>query len=202
MTTGTFDHEMANRETAASGPAGTQSAGIAPAGAEPALFDPAPAMARLDIDSPVGRLRLVRSASGLSGVWFLEVGRGTPPAESLRDDPGDALLSEARRQLDDYWGGRRQRFDLPLAPVGTPFQRRVWQALLGIDHGHTSTYGAIAGGIGAPRAVRAVGAAIGRNPIAIVIPCHRVLGGDGSLTGFAGGLDRKVQLLRGEGAWI
>lgn len=168
-----------------------------------ALLPSAPATARRDIDSPVGRLRLVRSAAGLSSVWFLDGGRGEPPASPVPVDARDALLELVARQLSEYWAGQRRAFDgLPLAPDGTAFQRQVWQALLMIDHGRTSTYGAIADVIGLPRAVRAVGAAIGRNPIAIVIPCHRVIGRDGSLTGFAGGLDNKVELLRREGSWI
>jgi methylated-DNA-[protein]-cysteine S-methyltransferase len=105
------------------------------------------------------------------------------------------VLAAARTQLAEYFDGRRSDFDLPLAPRGTPFQQAVWQALLAVPFGATSTYGAIAAAIRRPKAVRAVGAAVGANPIGIVVPCHRVVGADGSLTGYAGGLDRKARLL-------
>ena len=106
------------------------------------------------------------------------------------------------RQLDEYFAGRRQRFELPLAPQGTAFQQAVWQALLQIPFGQTRCYSALAAEIERPKAVRAVGAANGANPIAIIIPCHRVIGSDGSLTGYAGGLPRKALLLKLEGAQL
>ncbi|MFO1076322.1 MAG: methylated-DNA--[protein]-cysteine S-methyltransferase [Planctomycetota bacterium] len=107
----------------------------------------------------------------------------------------DGAASPARRQLAEYFAGARTRFDLELAPAGTPFQQRVWRALCAIPFGSTCSYGHIAARIGKPTASRAVGAANGRNPIAIVVPCHRVVGGDGTLTGYAGGLDKKRWLL-------
>ncbi len=168
----------------------------------PLLTPAAPFSARLDVDSPVGTLRLVRSPAGLGIVGFLGVEWPEPPHEDLPVARGDELLDRTRRQLDEYWAGERQDFDLPLAPVGTPFQRRVWEALLRIGFGRTSSYGVVAEALAAPTASRAVGAAVGRNPLAIIVPCHRVLGRDGSLTGFAGGLDRKITLLRLEGSWI
>ena len=109
------------------------------------------------------------------------------------------MLGRARDEIGEYFDGRRKRFDLPLELVGTPFQCQVWQALLEIPFGQTATYGAIARRCGRPRAVRAVGAAVGRNPVSIIVPCHRVLGSDGSLTGYAGGLPRKRALLSLEG---
>ena len=110
------------------------------------------------------------------------------------------MLRQAVSQLAEYFAGHRTRFDLPLdLQGGTAFQRAVWTALLGIPAGQTVSYGAISQRIGKPAAVRAVGAAVGRNPVSVVVPCHRVLGGDGALTGYAGGLDRKTALLRLEG---
>ncbi|MCY1435576.1 Methylated-DNA--protein-cysteine methyltransferase [compost metagenome] len=111
-------------------------------------------------------------------------------------------LDEVVRQLDEYFAGKRQTFDLPLAPRGTQFQREVWQALLEIPFGRTTCYAELAERIGRPKAMRAVGAANGANPIAVIIPCHRVIGRDGSLTGYGGGLERKELLLRLEGAWL
>lgn len=109
------------------------------------------------------------------------------------------MLAAAAQQLHDYFSGQRKSFDLPLQPAwGTPFQRAVWQALQRIPYAHTSTYGDIARDIGNPKAVRAVGAAIGQNPHTIVVPCHRVVGANGSLTGFAGGIERKQHLLAHE----
>jgi methylated-DNA-[protein]-cysteine S-methyltransferase len=107
----------------------------------------------------------------------------------------DTVLTKAARQLDAYFGGRLKIFDLPLAAAGTSFQRRVWDALCDIPFGETRSYGQLAKAIGKPSAMRAVGAANGSNPIAIVVPCHRVIGADGSLTGFGGGLERKKFLL-------
>ena len=110
------------------------------------------------------------------------------------------MLREAISQLQAYFSGRRADFHLPLdLDSGTPFQQNVWRALLALGHGQTTSYGELSARIGKPSAVRAVGSAIGRNPLSIVVPCHRVLGADGSLTGYAGGLERKVALLRLEG---
>ncbi len=155
--------------------------------------------AQSTLATPLGPMRLARTEAGLAGAWF-EDQKGYPGkiTAPLRDD--DPLLGAAASQLGEYFAGRRSRFELPLDLHGTEFQRAVWQALLEIDCGATSSYGAIARGLGSPRAVRAVGAAVGRNPVSIIVPCHRVLGGDGSLTGYAGGLERKRALLRLEGA--
>jgi methylated-DNA-[protein]-cysteine S-methyltransferase len=151
------------------------------------------------IGTPLGRITLARTRDGLAGVWF-EGQRHAPAQLDCPTQPDDPLLREAARQLADYWAGRRRHFELPLDAQGTPFQRGVWSALLSIGAGQTTTYGAVARAVGAPRAVRAVGAAIGRNPLSIVVPCHRVIGSDGSLTGYAGGLPRKTALLRLETA--
>ena len=111
------------------------------------------------------------------------------------------MLRQAAAQLADYFAGRRDSFDLPLdLSHGTAFQQSVWQALRAIPAGQTTSYGALSAGVGKPAAVRAVGAAVGRNPISVIVPCHRVLGADGSLTGYAGGLERKTALLELEGA--
>jgi methylated-DNA-[protein]-cysteine S-methyltransferase len=116
-----------------------------------------------------------------------------PPAGALHKS--DTVLTATARQLAAYFAGRLRRFDLPLAPAGTPFQQRVWSALSGIPFGETRSYGQLAEAIGKASAMRAVGAANGRNPISIVVPCHRVIGADGSLTGFGGGIERKRFLL-------
>ncbi len=140
--------------------------------------------------SPVGDLLVVADAGALVKLHFLP---WTPPDEPPA--PDDPLLAEAARQLGEYFAGERHDFDLPVAPPGTPFQRRVWEELRRIPYGTTTTYGAIADAVGSPSAVRAVGAANGRNPVGIVVPCHRVVGSDGRLRGFGGGVERKEQLL-------
>jgi methylated-DNA-[protein]-cysteine S-methyltransferase len=145
--------------------------------------------------SPFGRLELVEAAGALVAVHF-----DAADGSAEHDPGGSALLAEAQRQLSDYFAGTRRVFDLPLRPAGTDFQRRVWQVLASVPWGTTTTYGAIAARLGLPPgASRAVGAANGANPIAIVLPCHRVIGSDGRLTGYAGGLERKARLLRLEG---
>jgi methylated-DNA-[protein]-cysteine S-methyltransferase len=156
--------------------------------------------------SPVGPLTLTSDGASLIAVEFDRRKEFDPKAKTRGTRNGsaspDAVLDSARRQLDAYFAGRLKSFDLPLAPCGADFQRRVWKALTRIPYGQTTSYGAIAKEIGAPSAARAVGAANGANPICIIIPCHRVIGADGSLTGFGGGLDRKRFLLaleRGEG---
>lgn len=141
-------------------------------------------------NSPVGPLTLVSDGGSLVGLHFEGWG---PPAGALHKP--DTVLATTARQLDAYFAGRLRTFDLPLAPVGTPFQNRVWSALRAIPFGETRNYGQLAKAIGKPTAMRAVGAANGRNPIAIVVPCHRVIGADGSLTGFGGGIERKKFLL-------
>ncbi|MDP5293181.1 methylated-DNA--[protein]-cysteine S-methyltransferase [Oceanimonas sp. CHS3-5] len=143
------------------------------------------------ISSPCGPLRIDASPEAITGIHFLN-------EDTLALSPTSPLLMNACAQLDAYFSGRLQRFTLPLAPQGTPFQQQVWRALQHIPWGEHRSYGDIAGAIGNPRAMRAVGAANGRNPIAIVIPCHRVIGANGSLTGYAGGLERKRWLLAHE----
>ena len=145
------------------------------------------------MDSPIGRLLLAGDEGGLRLISF-------PTGSRTRDvEPGwmenDAPFVEAKRQLAAYFAGELTEFDLPLAPEGTPFQLSVWQALRRIPYGKTVSYGAIAESIGRPSASRAVGAANGANPLPIVVPCHRVIGSTGKLTGFGGGLDTKAALL-------
>ncbi len=139
--------------------------------------------------TPVGDLLLTASEDALTGLWF-----GVQPVPGSRDD-STPVLAAARDQLGEYFAGERTSFDLPLAPSGTDFQLRVWEQLRLIPYGTTVSYGELARRLGAPSASRAVGAANGRNPIAIVVPCHRVIGADGSLTGFGGGMDAKRVLL-------
>ena len=149
--------------------------------------------------SPLGGILLAASRRGLAGLWF-EGQRYHPAPDRWRLDDGHPVLVRARAQLDDYFSGRRTTFDLPLdLQGGTPFQQSVWRALLAIPHGATTSYGSLSRGIGAPAASRAVGAAVGRNPVSIVVPCHRVLGTGGALTGYAGGVERKSALLKLEG---
>lgn len=147
-----------------------------------------------DVDSPVGRLRLVASGDVLVNVRF-EHGRDAVRGAEGLHNASSPLLERTRRQIDEYFAGTRREFDLPLDARGTEFQRRVWERLLHIPYGETTTYGALARELGDPGASRAVGLANGSNPIPIVIPCHRVIGADGSLTGFGGGLPIKAALL-------
>jgi methylated-DNA-[protein]-cysteine S-methyltransferase len=144
-------------------------------------------------DSPVGRLLIAADASGLRYVLF-QAGRS--PAEPLPGWREDATrLADTIRQLREYFRGERREFELPLAPEGTPFQQRVWRELLAIPYGETISYGELARRVGSPRGSRAVGLANGANPISIVIPCHRVVGSAGQLTGYGGGLRNKQWLL-------
>lgn len=145
----------------------------------------------------LGPVVLAASARGLCGLWF-EGQRHQPDASGWgRDDQQHPLLREAAMQVQAYLAGQATGFDLPLdLSSGTPFQQAVWQALQAIAHGHTQTYAEVARRVGRPAATRAVGAAIGRNPISLVVPCHRVLGSSGGLVGYAGGLSRKLELLR------
>jgi methylated-DNA-[protein]-cysteine S-methyltransferase len=150
------------------------------------------------LDSPIGELTLVSDGEALTGLYMTEQ-RHRPelPTAPAGDDP---VLAETRRQLAEYFSGARREFDLPLRPAGTQFQQTVWAALREIPYGETAGYGELAARIGRPGAARAVGLANGRNPIAIVVPCHRVIGSGGSLTGYGGGLERKRYLLSLEGA--
>jgi methylated-DNA-[protein]-cysteine S-methyltransferase len=157
--------------------------------------------------SPVGPLLLSADETGLTGVWFEQSRHGRPEvggagwiAAAECAGPACELLAEARAQLDAYFAGGRTAFDLPLAPRGTPFQLRVWAALRELRYGETISYAELARLVGDPRAVRAVGGANGRNPLPVIVPCHRVVGTDGSLTGFGGGVERKRWLLAHEGA--
>jgi methylated-DNA-[protein]-cysteine S-methyltransferase len=151
------------------------------------------------LDSPLGPLLLAASAWGLAGVWFQDQ-RHRPleaTVASWAEDPRHPVLQAAAAQLQHYFRGDAPSFDLPLdLSAGTPFQQAVWHTLRAIPAARTHSYTEIAQRIGRPAAVRAVGTAIGRNPLSIVVPCHRVLGASGALTGYAGGLDRKAALLR------
>ena len=150
-------------------------------------------------DSPLGPVVLAASDAGLAGLWFIGQ-RHQPEIRQWPERPQDTILQDACAQLSAYLAGRRQAFDLPLdLRSGTAFQQAVWRALLAIPCGTTLSYGALSAAIAKPAAVRAVAAAIGRNPLSIVVPCHRVLGAGGALTGYAGGLERKAALLRLEG---
>jgi methylated-DNA-[protein]-cysteine S-methyltransferase len=144
------------------------------------------------LDSPVGRLLLARDAAGLRLIHFQNGRPERPPRDwASRDDAFDDVAA----QLSEYFAGERRAFDLPLAPEGTPFQQRVWTALLDIPYGETISYGELASRIGRRSASRAVGLANGSNPLPIVIPCHRVIGSNGKLTGYGGGLPLKERLL-------
>lgn len=148
------------------------------------------------IDSPVGKLRLVAEDGFLTELRF----GGEPVA--VPEACGDAeVLEDAERQLAEYFRGERRAFDLPLRLKGTPFQLKDWEALKGIPYGETATYGEIARRIGQPKACRAVGMANNKNPISIIVPCHRVIGSGGKLTGYGGGLEAKRMLLELERKW-
>jgi len=152
------------------------------------------------MQSPVGRLTLVASDSGLAAILWENDNPRRVPVNLVAEDPDHPVLIETEKQLREYFAGQRQVFSVPLDFGGTEFQNQVWQALLSIPFGETRTYTEIARRVGKPAAVRAVGAANGRNPISIIAPCHRVLGSTGNLTGFAGGLQAKAHLLALEGA--
>ena len=162
---------------------------------------PSSAWATATHDSPLGTLLLAATAHGLAGLWFEGQRPGPTNFAQWRSEPAHPVLTQARRQLDAYFARTQTVFELPLdLSAATAFQARVWQALQAIPAGFTQSYSALAARIGAPQAVRAVGAAVGRNPLSIVVPCHRVIGASGALTGYAGGLARKTTLLRLEGA--
>ncbi len=162
-------------------------------------FDPHTVQSRFQ--SPLGPITLAVSPLGLCGLWFDGQQHG-PDASAWPAAPdGHALLAQAKDQLRAYFAGDTQPWSVPLdLRGGTPFQQDVWRSLLTIPRGQTTSYGALSERIGHPAAVRALGAAVGRNPVSIVVPCHRVLGKNGALTGYAGGLDRKAALLKLEGA--
>ncbi len=148
--------------------------------------------------SPIGALKLVASKNGLAAVLWPNDRPGRVPAlntPAMTEENHNAILLETERQLNEYFAGQRKAFSLPLDPVGTEFQKSVWNALLTIPFGETRSYGEIARQLGNEKAMRAVGAANGKNPISIIAPCHRVIGANGALTGFAGGLEAKAILL-------
>ncbi|OIN93706.1 MAG: cysteine methyltransferase [Comamonadaceae bacterium CG1_02_60_18] len=150
--------------------------------------------------SPLGPITLAAAGEKLVGVWF-EAQAHRPDLSGCAKASGHAVLERAARQLAEYFAGQRRQFELPLdLSSGTAFQQKVWQALLAIPHGQTCSYKTLSSTIGQPAAVRAVGGAVGRNPLSIIVPCHRVVGAGGSLTGYAGGLQRKAALLQLEGA--
>ncbi|GAB4477454.1 MAG: methylated-DNA--[protein]-cysteine S-methyltransferase [Burkholderiaceae bacterium] len=151
------------------------------------------------LDSPLGALTLASDGKHLTEVRFPRRDGRPAVGRAWRRDDAAPVLARAREQFAEYFEGRRTRFALPLRPTGTRFQQTVWRALLKVPFGRTSTYGALAAAIGRPTAARAVGVAVGANPLAVVIPCHRIIGADGTLTGYAGGLARKVKLLALEG---
>jgi methylated-DNA-[protein]-cysteine S-methyltransferase len=160
-------------------------------------FDPS--LVYTESSSPLGAIWLAATDTGLAGMWFVGQRHAPDPWDWTRVDNSQQhpVLNTANHQLQAYFAGHLRRFDLPLdLRGGTPFQQSVWQALLRIPVGETTSYGEISRRIAKPLAIRAVGTAIGRNPISIIVPCHRVLGAGGALTGYAGGLDRKVALLQ------
>jgi methylated-DNA-[protein]-cysteine S-methyltransferase len=148
------------------------------------------------VDSPLGALTLVESDGALTGL-YMDAQRHLP-AVAQHGNRDDAILPAVREQLAAYWAGNLQEFTVPVRLTGTPFRRAVWQALLAIPYGQTWSYGKLAAHLGQPGASRAVGLANGRNPVSIVVPCHRVVGSSGRLTGYGGGLDRKHWLLEHE----
>lgn len=146
-------------------------------------------------DTPLGSMVLAGCSSGLIGAWLVGQAHfgGIPP--DWLEDPHASLLRDAATQFDEWFAGTRRQFDLPLAPVGTAFQHAVWREIARVGFGETCAYGEIATALGKPGAARAVGAATGRNPLTIIVPCHRLVGSHGALTGYAGGLARKRALL-------
>ena len=156
-----------------------------------------------EFSSAQGNVYLAATTRGLAGMWFTDQ-RHLPDVsawEQVDNASQQRVLKETQRQLQAYFAGQLRQFDVPLdLSAGTAFQQSVWQALLAIPFGKTTSYGALSSSIGKPLAVRAVGTAIGRNPIGVIVPCHRVIGADGSLTGYAGGLHRKEAFLKLEGA--
>jgi len=146
------------------------------------------------LDTPLGTLQIEATERGLCGIWF--------PSRSINQGPTSGknrVISLAKQELNAYFAGDLTTFSVPLDWQGTRFQESVWQALLAIPYGKTMTYGDVARAIGRPRSSRPVGGAVGKNPLPIIVPCHRVIGSDGSLTGFTGGLDIKIRLLELEG---
>ena len=151
------------------------------------------------VESPIGNLKLVASDQGLVAILWKQDNPRRVRLDGLVENAEKPILKQTEAELREYFSGKRTEFTVPLDMSGTPFRKQVWEALLGIPYGETRTYGELANQLGNPRATRAVGAANGRNPVAIIAPCHRVIGFSGKLTGFAGGLDVKAHLLSLEG---
>lgn len=152
-------------------------------------------VAQARLDTPLGPVTVAATEQGLAGLWFDGQAHHPGPLDAP-EDPRHRHIAQARDELTRYWGGRLpEGFSVPLDPAGTPFQQAVWKVLKTIPAGKTLSYGEVADAVGSPKAVRAAGAAIGRNPVSIIVPCHRVLGRHGALTGYAGGLPRKQALL-------
>jgi methylated-DNA-[protein]-cysteine S-methyltransferase len=149
--------------------------------------------------TPLGAVLATAEGGFVTSVNFIAAKYAPPLGKDWEEDPHSSPLKNCAEQLADYFAGTRQRFDLPVAPRGTPFQERVWREIGRVPFGQTLTYSELASRAGAPGSARAAGAATGRNPISIVVPCHRIVGTDGSLTGYAGGLERKRKLLEIEG---
>lgn len=148
-----------------------------------------------EVETPLGPVRLVSDGGALTGLYFVGQKYGPEPTVAWKWDGRFKLFRDVETQIAAYRSGKLKTFDVPIRFEGTPFQRRVWQAIAAIPFGATLSYSAVADRIGAPSSMRAVGAATGRNPISLIVPCHRVVGRDGALTGYAGGLDRKRALL-------
>ena len=148
-----------------------------------------------EIESPVGKLKLVASSNALVAVLWKRERPNRVKLDTMTLDPQHPILLETERQLAEYFSGERIQFDLPLQPDGSEFQKKVWQALREIPFGQTRSYLDLAKALGSSKAARAIGAANGKNPLSIIVPCHRVVGADGSLTGFAGGVETKAALL-------
>lgn len=153
-------------------------------------------------ESPHGQMLLVATGNGISGVYFDGQKYFPRKEEEWRHDGRHAPLRQAKRELREYFAGRRRRFEVALDPEGTPFQRSVWKAISTVGFGETISYGELARRAGHPGSARAAGAATGRNPVGIIVPCHRIMGANGALTGYAGGLQRKRALLGLEGAQL
>ena len=150
-------------------------------------------------ESPQGKMLLVATEDGICGIFFNGQKYFPEKEREWKRNPQHAPLKQAKRELAEYFAGRRRRFEVVLDPDGTPFQRSVWKAISRVGFGKTITYGALAAKAGSPGSARAAGAATGRNPISIVVPCHRIMGANGAPTGYAGGLQRKRALLALEG---
>ena len=150
-------------------------------------------------ESPHGRMLLVATEDGVSGVYFNRQKYFPDTKKEWKRDGRHAPLKQLKRELQEYFAGKRKRFEVALDPDGTPFQRSVWKAISTVGFGKTITYGELAARAGCPGSARAAGAATGRNPVGIIVPCHRIVGSNGSLTGYAGGLNRKRALLVLEG---